>query len=201
MTRTARTLIAAFGAVVVLGLGGCGKTDDGAQVASANGGSAATTTPLDQPVADEDELRQQFAQCMRDNGVDIPDAEPGSGGKLRVEGNGPNKEKMQAAMEACRKYLPNGGERAAPSPEDLEKMRQMAQCMREHGVDMPDPDPNGGGIMISRDARGEPEVDKEKLRQAFEACRHLGPKPGAGGGPKLNTDGGPDGGPQVGGAK
>jgi hypothetical protein len=193
MTRTARTLIAAFGAVVVLGLGGCGKTDDGAQVASANGGSAAAATAQaeDQPAVDEDERRQQFTQCMRDNGVDLSDPAPGGGGEFRVEGAGPDKEKMQAALEACRKFMPDGGERAAPSPEDLEKLREMAQCMREHGVDMPDPDPNGGGIVISKDAQGEPEIDEERLNQAFEACRHLGPKIDGDGGPKVNTETGP----------
>src|SRR5215470_12454655 len=103
--RTARTLIAVFGAAAVLGLAGCGETGGGVQVASANGGSTtATTTAEDQPVADdEDQRAQQFTQCMRENGVDMPDPEPGSGGKFRVHGDGPDKEKMRAAMEACRK--------------------------------------------------------------------------------------------------
>ena len=202
MTRTLRTLIAAFGAVVVLGLGACGNTNDGAQVANANGGTTATTTqPADQPAVDEDERRQQFTQCMREHGVDLPDPEPGSGGKVRVHGAGPDKEKMQAAMEACRQFMPNGGERMQLSPEDLEKMRQMAQCMREHGVDMPDPDPNGGGLLIQKDAQGEPDVDQEKLDQAFQACRDLGPKLGGEGGPQVHTEAGPDGGPRVGAEK
>ena len=195
-------MIAAFGAVVVLGLGGCANTDDSAQVASANGGStAATTAPADQPVVDEDERRQQFTQCMREHGVDLPDPEPGSGGKIRVYGAGPDKDKMRDALQACRQFMPNGGERMQLSPEDLEKMRQMAQCMREHGVDMPDPDPNGGGMLIQKDANGEPEVDEEQLEQAFEACRHLGPEIDGKDGPGVHTETGQDGGPRVGAQK
>jgi hypothetical protein len=192
--------MAAFGAVIVLGLGACGNTDDGAQVASANGGSTATTTQLgDQPAVDEDERRQQFTQCMRDHGVDLPDPEPGSKGRVRIHGDGPDKEEMRAALEACRQFMPNGGERMQPSPQDLEKMRQMAQCMREHGVDMPDPDPNGGGLLLTpKGTDGEPEIDEEKLEQALEACRHLGPKPDGEGGPKLNAETGQQSGTQIG---
>jgi hypothetical protein len=52
------------------------------------------------------------------------------------------------------------------SPEDLEKVRQYARCMREHGIDMPDPGPDGsltGGAVTGDDGA--------KLDAADKACQ------------------------------
>jgi hypothetical protein len=52
---------------------------------------------------------QRFAQCMRDNGVDVPDVTVGSGrgpSRARVDGNDP---KVEAASRKCRSKLPRGG--------------------------------------------------------------------------------------------
>jgi hypothetical protein len=131
-------------------------------------------------VASEEERGRQFAQCMREHGVDMPDPDPNNGGgKVRIEaGAGVDKEKMQQALDACREFMPNGGERRELSPEDLEKLRQFAQCMREQGIDMPDPDPNGGGgIRIRKNGEGRPDAaEMERVEKAMEACRHLNPK-------------------------
>jgi hypothetical protein len=48
-------------------------------------------------------------------------------------------------------------------PEDA--MLKFAQCMREHGVDMPDPKP-GGGVMVN--GEGIPE---EQMESAQSACQ------------------------------
>jgi hypothetical protein len=48
-------------------------------------------------------------------------------------------------------------------PEDA--MLKYAQCMREHGVDMPDPEP-GGGISISGDG-----LSREQMQAAESACQ------------------------------
>src|SRR4051794_7964968 len=72
---------------------------------------------------DGEQQALQFARCMRDHGVDIPDpqtthgAAGAQGFSLRVggpagkggKGRGPAPQKVQAAMAACRKYMPNGG--------------------------------------------------------------------------------------------
>jgi hypothetical protein len=53
-----------------------------------------------------------------------------------------------------------------PSAEELDKMRQQAKCMREHGIDMPDPDPTGkGGVSL-----GGPADDPAKFEAAAKAC-------------------------------
>jgi hypothetical protein len=118
---------------------------------------------------------------MRDQGIEMSDPEadhPGAiGGK-----NGADDAKTTAAIEACRQYMPGGGELAKPSAEQLEQERKIAQCMREHGLtDYPDPDPNAEGGQNIGEAGINP--NDPKFKAADEACRYLRPSTGAGGGP------------------
>ncbi|WP_289009422.1 hypothetical protein [uncultured Thermomonospora sp.] len=161
MTRTRphrRGAALAIIPLLILGLAGCGS-----------GGAGASGTG--RPAADDEERMLKFAQCMRENGVDMPDPEDG---KVRItnrkskdgsETNG--KEEVDAAMKKCRQYMPNGGKPPKLSPEDQEKMRNYAECMREHGIDMEDPGPDGK-INI-RMKKGGKEDD---LKKAEEACRN-----------------------------
>src|SRR5262245_10886222 len=55
---------------------------------------------------------------------------------------------------------------AASGLSQQEKALKFAQCMREHGVPMNDPDPNGGmGLQL-----GGPGVDPAKIQAAQQAC-------------------------------
>ncbi|GAA2858774.1 hypothetical protein GCM10010517_17230 [Streptosporangium fragile] len=60
---------------------------------------------------------------------------------------------------------------AASSQESSEEDGlKFAQCMREHGIDMADPEPGGGGsVMIRRKA------DAERLEEAGKACGKYSP--------------------------
>jgi hypothetical protein len=62
--------------------------------------------------------------------------------------------------------------------------------MRDHGVDMPDPDPNGGGLRINSSGGPAMGPDDPTFKAAQEACKDK--LPGALGG---TTTGGGDGGP------
>jgi hypothetical protein len=146
-------------ALAAFTLGACGGTDDGASdgVASLDDGAAdqvgdgtaaptATTEPLDQ-----EEALLAFAACMRENGVDMPDPQVDENGGVMIQiggdapepGAGPP-EGVEEAMEACEGLMPRGpierdGEQFDPT-EMQDEMLAFAQCMREHGIDMPDPD-------------------------------------------------------------
>ncbi|WP_203701645.1 hypothetical protein [Asanoa iriomotensis] len=66
----------------------------------------------------------------------------------------------------------------APAPEDAaDRALKFAQCMREHGVDMPDPEIDGG--RISQRINAKPGVD---VQAAQEACKEFSPSGGPGGG-------------------
>ncbi len=63
---------------------------------------------------------------------------------------------------------------AGPSLSQQERGIKFAQCMREHGIDMDDPDPNGGPVRIRIGGSGGP-VDREKVEAAQKACEQFSP--------------------------
>lgn len=157
-------------------------------------GATATTVS-----ADPNEAALQFAKCMRENGVDMPDPvvqDDGNGGggvMIQVGGPGegevPDKETMDAANKECQHFLEDAaGSFNPPSPEEQERMKEQAlefsKCMREHGIDMPDPQfgddgtfsvgiggPDGTGPATGP-ATGGPPIDfnSKEFQEASEAC-------------------------------
>jgi hypothetical protein len=169
-----RAIGTALLAVAICLTAGCGGASHGPGVATAAGGKGGTTA-RPSASADSEEQRRQFTQCMRDHGAQVSDADPDTGGSgtggggVRITASGgPGAED---AIKQCEKYLP-AGKLAAPDPQQLEQMRQFAQCMREHGVDMADPDPNGGGIRIEKGTgAGKISPDDPAFQAAQEACK------------------------------
>jgi hypothetical protein len=161
--------LAGIGAAVTL-LAGCGGGgDSGSKVASV---SSPPNTAASAPGkggggsdnGDDMENMRKFAKCMRDHGVNLPDPDPdGSrmGAIPEAEANNP---KLAPATEACKSLLPNGGEDPLKDPVQLDKLRQKAKCMREHGIDMPDPEP---GKSVQLGGRGD---DPKKVEEAMKAC-------------------------------
>ncbi|SFR28994.1 hypothetical protein SAMN04488564_116102 [Lentzea waywayandensis] len=114
----------------------------------------------------------KFAQCMRNNGVDIPDpqtSEDGAGIAIQAPGDGApiDEEKMKTAHEACKEHLPNGGEMKPPSPEEQDKARQQAKCMRDKGYNWPDPKFEGGG---TAEVQELPDLEDDKVKQDMKDC-------------------------------
>ncbi|WP_405097845.1 hypothetical protein [Micromonospora sp. NBC_01412] len=164
--------------LLVIALAACGQDETGPGVATA-GGDKAQAGPSGQPAGggDPEEQMRRFAKCMRDNGVDMPD--PGAGGAMPAGpalavGDAAEKSKLEKADAACKQYLPNGGEPVKLSGADLEHMRQFAKCMREHGVDTPDPLADGSVPPMP----ALPVGDADKFTKANEACVQYAPKAG-----------------------
>jgi hypothetical protein len=120
-----------------------------------------------------------YAKCMREHGVDMPDPEPGQRGiRLRAP-EGVTPEEMEEAEGACRKHL----EDIKPPELSEEQQKEFqeaalahARCMREHGIDIPDPTFGEDGraeIRIRRRGDGGtgPDPDDPKWKKAEEACR------------------------------
>jgi hypothetical protein len=141
-----------------------GGRDD---VASVSGDDADEQAQGDDQADTEEELLD-WVECMRDEGIDIPDPTRDEDGNLVIEGPGfrlgggdaegstssdddepdgdepaVDPEEMDAAMEAC-------GEPPALGPGDVsdedrqameENALEFAECMRDEGIeDFPDPD-------------------------------------------------------------
>src|SRR5215468_4760311 len=116
-------------ALVVLGLTlvtagvlvGCGGGGKGPGVATANGGTTtASASPHPTASVDREQQAIDFARCMRAHGVNVPDPDPGSGGGIRIQVPKGGKAKLDAAQEACKQYLPNGGTPPSLDPQQLE---------------------------------------------------------------------------------
>ena len=157
-----RRVLGGSAAAVAMGLGlllsGCGSEPGPSGVASAGGPNGSTVSPTATASLSNYEKAVKFAQCMRAHGVDMPDPEPGGGGRIRLGGPGTDPAKTQAALEACRQFSPVGDGSGRVDPQAAERMRKFAQCMRENGVaEFPDPEP-GGGIRIDAKVGQDPDL-------------------------------------------
>jgi hypothetical protein len=138
-----RLTIAAVVALTLLATG-CGS-----------GGEPAGTPSS--PSVSPDEMGVKFAQCMREHGVDMPDPKPGEGIRLRV-GPGTSRETVDAAMEACREFNPQGNGPSGGNPQNTENVRKFAQCMRDNGVEsFPDPS-DQGGVLVDGSGSQDPDL-------------------------------------------
>jgi hypothetical protein len=164
--------VAASGALVLgLAVAGCGAEDDGGGVASAGGDAESDGADGADGAEDADDMDDRdrmlaFAQCLRDNGLDVDDPAEGEGLQLMF-GPGTDRAKVDAAMDACREYAPEGGPGGGTI--DNETLLEFAQCMRDNGVEaFPDPDPDEGGMRITPEIGEDPDFEA-----AQEACQDI----------------------------
>jgi hypothetical protein len=167
-------MVAALALMLALGSAACARTaTEDPQVASAQNGANPSASPS-ASASDDPDAPLKFSRCMREHGITwFPDP---VAGKMQVAvPKGTDQKKMEAAQEACKKFMPNGGEAPKPSAEDLERVRNMAKCMRENGVpNFPDPAPDGELSIDSSKlgtGPGDPTFDK-----AEKACSKYVPK-------------------------
>ncbi|GIF47011.1 hypothetical protein DFJ67_2344 [Asanoa ferruginea] len=169
MTLKRRIAVPLLALGLGIGLAACKGPTEPARVASAGG---ASSTPSPAGGKSDEERGRDFAECMREQGVDLPDPQPGG----KVDMDGIDKDKAIGAVVACRDVMPNGGEYGKLDPGQLEKQRALAVCMRANGVpDFPDPDPAGESI---RDYLFDKHDDG--VLTALDKCRDAAPTPGAG---------------------
>jgi hypothetical protein len=86
----------------------------------------------------------KFAACMRSHGLtNFPDPSSGGGGIQIKSGSGinPFSPAFKTAQTACKKLLPGPlGGNQHPTAQAIAQTRQIAVCMRQHGVTgFPDP--------------------------------------------------------------
>ena len=178
--------------VVACGAGPAASDDGVVSLASPTPvptGSSAPAASVDPEVA-----MAAFTKCMKEHGVDVfvssAAIDGGGGGTV---GNGPvtnqhtangdpqsgpkelDPKAMQEADKACRDLLPSGmvGDPSATmDPAVADQMLAFAKCMREHGIDFPDPKFEGGGVSVSLGENGDGGIDpsSDEFQAAQEAC-------------------------------
>jgi hypothetical protein len=149
-------------------------------VLAACGGSDSTGDSGDTE-ADRREAALKFARCMREHGIDMPDPKFGPGGNVGIEISGGRAGKLaiNRAEEACSKYLEDvRGPELSPAQERefRENALKFARCMREQGIDMPDPTFSEGRVQMRAPAGGGPE--NPRFQEAESKCSKYQPKAG-----------------------
>jgi hypothetical protein len=166
-----RTLVAALLATASLVVAGCGADKETPASSSSNKGMSS---------ADKKALLE-FAQCMRDHGVNMPDPTFSDGG-ARVtmrEDKGADPQKQQDAQKACQKYQDKVKPKSMSADEQKKQKEaalKNAQCMRDHGIDFPDPQFGEDGRMTQRIGGPNSNVDpnSQKFQDAAKACQKEG---------------------------
>ena len=140
--------------------------------------STTATTIVDEEITFEEGVLN-FAQCMREEGINFPDPTFDIDGNpqfdnLEIE----NEEEFENAFENCEDILRN----ALPEQFDLDPEVEAAlvdaslefsQCMRDEGIDFPDPKPGEFGFFAFRDA--DIDFSSEAVQEAFEICQPENP--------------------------
>jgi len=134
--------------------------------------ASASPAPRDDP----QEALLAVAACMREHGVDMPDPEfTGDGGlRMRLLGTvatlreDPHFDAARAACTGALEGLTRDGDPARLVALQ-DQLLAYADCMREHGVDMPDPALGGTGPA----ALPVWDAADPAAQDAHEACGHL----------------------------
>lgn len=201
MRTSRRSTTLAATAILAVALAACGGTAGDAadsnddEIASLGttatpAGPDATASGGTSPDAPQDpeEAMLSYTECMRDQGIDMPDPIAnegrGNGAFVVVEDTaGGDMEDFMAAEEECSPLLEGAMSEIENDPEHeaelREDMLEFAECMREQGIDMPDPvlNEDGGGMSVdvgSEDATpiegGEPFEPDPEMQAAMQEC-------------------------------
>jgi hypothetical protein len=199
-----RVVAAGLAILVALSLAACGgAAQDGGVVSLVNPSASPDASSSPAASMDPEEAMLAFTKCMKEHGVDVQvsivtDGTGGTGGTGGLQVGGDTKgedpqpataaldpKAMEAADKACRDLLPAGGMLGDPSatmdPALADQMLKFAQCMRDHGVDYPDPVFNGGAMSVEIGGSGDGAIDPSS--QTFQAAQETCGKELPGGGP------------------
>ncbi len=152
-----RTLVLASSCAILLSACG-GGSDSSSQVASLGTGAldAATETTS---AGDTQQQWLDFAQCMRDNGVDMADPTFDADGNLASGGIGPGSDidfrsdSVRTALDTCRDLMPAGGPGGGGGAQFdrtgiQDAFNNFTSCLRDQGLEVDDIDfaagPGGG---------------------------------------------------------
>jgi hypothetical protein len=174
---------------VAAGLAACGSSS------SSSGSASATGTQF--------QARLSLAKCFRAHGINVPDPSSGGGpagggGIFRELRNYPQAQ-ITSARQACSQYFAKAFPQFNLSPAQRAQVQQQlvkfAECMRSHGVNVPDPTFNGSGSGRGFGfGQGFRSADRNSpaFQSALKACQSLRPRFGrgaAGGGPPPGAPG------------
>jgi hypothetical protein len=187
--------------LLLVACGGGGSEDGVAAASEDTSGSddSGDDSSDDGSASDSEEELIDWVECMRDEGIDVPDPQvdadgnltlgPGLGGGGGGGGGQLDPEALQDATEVCGEVPQSafGGERPDQT-EIQDTLLEFAQCMRKNGYDMPDPNFSGGSAVNLTEVFGDIDTNDPAFQEAAEACQDvLGG--GLGGGDDSSAEG------------
>ena len=112
------------------------------------------------------QLLLQYAECMRDNGVQLPDPVEGDAGSM-YKGVDQSSAAFLQADSVCQPILQGVVEdrKQQDGGPQQDEMLALAECLREHGIDVADPVPGAEKPFGDSLDRTDPAVAK-----ALDAC-------------------------------
>ena len=163
---------------IVLALSACTIGEEETKGVVSIDENTVSTTIFDEVTFEEGVLN--FAQCMREEGINFPDPTFDIDGNPQFDNvDVENEEEFEEAFTNCEDILRN----ALPEQFDLDPEVEAAlvdaslefsQCMREEGIsNFPDPTPGEFGFFAFRDA--EIEWTSDDVQEAFEICQPENP--------------------------
>jgi|SRR5438270_2960649 len=180
MSRRHVLLICLTAVVLATGIAACGSSSSSNSSNSSSSSASATGSQF--------QARVNLAKCARAHGINVPDPSPGGG---PGEGIGRvlrqySESQINTALQACRQYLAKAFPQFNLTPAQRAQFQQQlvkfAQCMRSHGVNVPDPTFNGNGAFGFRQAFGSIDRNSPAFQSALKACQSLRPRLGRGAG-------------------
>ena len=163
---------------IVLALSACTIGEEETKGVVSIDENTVSTTIFDEVTFEEGVLN--FAQCMREEGINFPDPTFDIDGNPQFDNvDVENEDEFEEAFTNCEDILRN----ALPEQFDLDPEVEAAlvdaslefsQCMREEGIsNFPDPTPGEFGFFAFRDA--EIEWTSDDVQKAFEICQPENP--------------------------
>ncbi len=174
-------MLAAAALLAACGGGGDGDTADVASLSTAATAGEASTddTTENSATGDPEEAMLAYSECMREHGVEMPDPVPanasGDGGGAIALDVDPSGEEFEEAHAECQPILDDAFGSIEQDPQAEAEMREQmlayAECMRENGIDMPDPQfADGGRTVIEAEGLEPGVIDGDAFEAANEQC-------------------------------
>jgi hypothetical protein len=136
------------------------------------------------PASASSPVRARFglAKCFRSHGIDVPN--PTSTGQLTAAGRQAlghySRTRIRSALRDCRAYAAQAFHTLSPA--QRAQTVKFAQCLRSHGIKLPNPTLKSVGSFAFRQAVRSVDRSSPAFHSALAACRSLAPQFGRSGG-------------------
>lgn len=160
--------------LLVLAACGGGDTATAPTLPTVDAASREASTTTTTAAVDPEDAFQDYSECMREHGVEMPDPSTagGEGGVIVMGGEEMDFAAFEEASAACDSILESAFGEFEMTPEQQAEIRDQelafARCIRDNGIeDWPDPSGDLSGAMS---IELPDDLDPEELNTAMDVC-------------------------------